>query len=383
MMLCSAMALETSTGPSLESTADLGRLGSYAQTPSRDYSLGNASSRRCALPICDLMHAVEMLLLMAAPLIDVEVRQSMEYVVAVGLKCAAKGVMTSDSYGLSPFAANDTLLSLGTSSSGKSGSIAYRPQKRMRRAVCEPLRVNMDALQALLRLAQAEVAAPYADSSRSGNLALLRNVVMMCVGVSELTVEATRAARYIEAVLFPLASNIPGVPVGPVAVDAFPIDSYSISQAESAIVSHLRVPVEASTKRTAGRVDGRNSALDDDGDSMNQTDDIPTGTGIDTENGQCDSNDKSGAIPVNSATTSISQTNDASKGTAPPLWKKRLYSSTSTSPSEVEVTASDIKTSTKGATTVAGGASADSGGSGSDSDDELPDIDIEAEPDQN
>lgn len=361
-MLAAAMVEHTSSD-AIQDAATVAEMSS--KKSSGHFSVAKLSITQklaSSLDICDLIHTCEMLLLMASPLLDVDTRQSLEHSVAVGLRCVCKGVMFADSYRMSTTATTNTLLSLATmSGTGSGGSSATsRPQKRMKRATCEPLRTNMTALNALLRLATSEVSAPYPDGSRSGNMTLLKMSASACVGVDVLSLEAARVCRYVEAVLFPVSSNIPGIPVGPAALDSYPVDNSSVAYAERTIADHLNfaanAPSQSSDQFTVTTVEAAIAS----NDTNHSAPFIATQKGAGFFGGVL-SDSKEQAI----ATNHVDSVNSSSKSLGDSS-KKRLFSSSLGVDDSSSVNV------------VSAGASSDN----ESDDDELPDLDVDADPDQ-
>jgi hypothetical protein len=361
-MLASAMAEHTSSDAIQDATAVADVSAKKKTAHSVVTKMSTTQKLATSLDICDLMSTAEMLLLMGAPLLDVDTRQSIEHSVALGLHCVCKGVMFSDSYRMSSTAATDTLLSLATMHGSGSSSSTTRPQKRMKRATCEPLRTNMTALNTLLRFGVSEVSAPYPDGSRSGNLAMLKSAAGACFGVDALSVEATRVCRYIEAVIFPIASNIPGIPVGAAALDSYPLESSSIAYAEKCISDHLNAATEIPSQKSGQVAVSTGEALATNASRASATVTSLRGAALFGKGSVSAVSDDAMIEAV--AESSMAMREDSNKTRGDIAVKKRLFSASLGADEEANVTAADPNSEDES------------------DDDDLPDLDVDADPDQ-
>ena len=127
--------------------------------------------------------AVETLLLYSGNVLPTEIRDALEYVVGQGLACLCKGVLPPLQY-----------------------------DRRMRRSPCERLREQPATQISLLKVAVAEVLSSSKDGIVSGNVALLRHVCGLLLLQPVTSAEAAKGLLAVESLMFPASVVLPTAP---------------------------------------------------------------------------------------------------------------------------------------------------------------------------
>lgn len=131
-----------------------------------------------------VIDTVEELLLCCSPLLEDALRASIEAAVAQLLACIAKGVI-----------------------------VPTTPDRRMRRLTSERLRTAPELQEKVLRLAMSEVSSSPKNGILSGNLSLLRSAAQACLGQRTTASSARKAMLLVEAFVHPTAIPIPPTPI--------------------------------------------------------------------------------------------------------------------------------------------------------------------------